>query len=212
MASGRPDARVHRRRNLGIAVSPVEKYADRRAFLDVPDRIYAKVPEWIAPLSPVRRRTSEPRRNPFHRDATIGHFVSRDEAGHAVGRIATSIHPPYIDRHGPRAFFAFFETVDDHRVAKALLGAAEAWASVRGMKTLLGPLQLHDGEVGMLVDGFDRFRVSSAHNPPYRDLMNACVRPFAAATCSATRKRKGNFPYRNTLIVLKRKGSGSLGR
>jgi hypothetical protein len=111
----------------------------------------------------------DPRRNPFHREAAVEHFLCRDSQGTAVGRVAAVIHPGYVDRHGPKAFFGFFETVDDPAVASRLLAAVEAWAWERGFKTIAGPCTYTTTqEAGLLVEGFDEFpALLQSYNPPY---------------------------------------------
>lgn len=109
--------------------------------------------------------------HPYHRDAQATHFLAQRD-GDTVGRVSVVIHERF-DRHydGRFAFFGFFETVDDERVAHALLGAAADWARAKGATVLRGPGEYanvtHERQ-GCLVDGFEhQVWVEHTWNPPY---------------------------------------------
>jgi hypothetical protein len=79
------------------------------------------------------------RHNPFHTEAIAEHFVARDGGGMVLGRVSATIHPAFIRRHGPIAFFGHFECIDDAMVAGALLARVEGWALERGFHHVAGP-------------------------------------------------------------------------
>jgi ribosomal protein S18 acetylase RimI-like enzyme len=66
------------------------------------------------------------------------------------------------------AWFGFFESVDDPRVAHALLDAAVAWAGKRGAAEIIGPVSFTTNhQAGLLVENFDRPPfVEMTYNPP----------------------------------------------
>ena len=66
-------------------------------------------------------------------------------------------------------FFGLFESVNDERVSRALLDAARAWLSSRGLDTMRGPASFSlNEEAGLLVDGFDGPpMVMMTYNPPW---------------------------------------------
>ena len=137
------------------------------------------------------------RSNPFHREAEIEHFLARDSRGRCVGRVAGVIHPAYVDKYGPKAFFGFFESQEDDRLARALLASVEGWAAERGFKTVAGPYSYTSSQdVGVLMDGFDTPpALLQAHNPSYypRLLGESGYRPaFEMYTYTATREAYGH--------------------
>jgi hypothetical protein len=67
--------------------------------------------------------------------------------------------------------------VDDPTVARALFAAAEGWLCDRGLRTVLGPVNLSTNhECGMLIDSFDAVpSVLMPYNPAYYPpLVEAC--------------------------------------
>lgn len=74
-----------------------------------------------------------------------------------AGRILAIINKQVNERSGRKeARFGFIDFIDDKRVSKALLQAAEMWARERGMDEMIGPMGFTDMDhEGMLVGGFD---------------------------------------------------------
>jgi len=129
-------------------------------------------PVWIPPLDMEIRDRLTPKKNPFFEHADVTLFTAwRD--GKLVGRTSASIDREHLRIHEDEAgFFGYFDTVDDPAVARALLGAAEAWIRRHGMKRMRGPLSLSiNEEVGTLIEGFDEPNC----------LMMAHARPWQAA-------------------------------
>lgn len=160
-----------------VEVTTVRGRKDVSAYLGVPEIIYRDDPMWTPQLRRSSRAAMAARRNPFHSEADTEHFVARDSRGQAVGRIAAIVHHDYVQRYGRRAFFGFFESVPEERVAAALLNAVEHWASERDMKSVAGPYSYTGTqEMGMLVEGFGRGpAVMQAYSPQYYPgLLLAC--------------------------------------
>jgi GNAT superfamily N-acetyltransferase len=162
-----------------VEVRAVRSGQDRRAYVRVPESINAGDPAWVAPLRRTTVRAMSQRHNPFHREADIEHFVA---LGHSpnrrvLGRVAAVIHPAHMDRHGDRAFFGFFESVQDDEVAAALLGAVEEWAAERGVFRVAGPYSYTaTQEIGLLTGGFGQMpALMQPHNPDYyQHLLKSC--------------------------------------
>lgn len=164
-----------------VEVRPVRGRRDVTAFAAAPWHVRQDDPVWVPQLRRSMRRGMSPKHNPFHREAHIEHFVVRASRrgiqGPVLGRVAATIHPAYVDKYGPRAFFGLFESVPDERVASELLGAVEGWAADRGMPVVAGPYgYTATQEIGLLVDGFDDPpALMQPHNPAYyADLLRAC--------------------------------------
>jgi hypothetical protein len=141
---------------LGIDVIAANSKADREAFLRLPWRLYADVPNWAPNPILLQRDVIDEKKNPFFGHGEAQLFVARRD-GEAVGRISASIDRDHNKTHGERtAFFGFFECIDDVDVAASLLRTAEAWARERGMNCIRGPMSFSmSEECGLLVEGFD---------------------------------------------------------
>jgi GNAT superfamily N-acetyltransferase len=159
-----------------LALSPARR-ADRARFIAVPAPLYQGDPCYVRPLRREVHAMLDPSRNPWHRHAEMALFVAR-RGRQPVGRIAAIRDHSYDQVQAERVgIFGFFECVDDHGCAAALLGEAERWARERGATTMRGPISpsLHD-ECGTLVEGFDSPpMIQMPYNPPYHEgLLEAC--------------------------------------
>jgi len=99
--------------------------------------------------------------------------------GSIVGRCNAFVnhhHNAHVDDR--TGFFGNFECVEDGDIARALLGAAEAWLSARGMTSIRGPqnFPINEATPGFLVEGFDSRPVVYYHfnKPYYAPLARAC--------------------------------------
>lgn len=151
-----------------IEIRPVRGRRMTGMFLALAAPLYAGDPNWVPPLTLSARRFMSARRNPYFAEAQIEHFIAFED-GQPVGRISATIDPGYVDRYGPVGFFGWYESVNDARVAAALLSAAESWVAERGMTSIAGPYSYcSTQEFGLLVHGFDTVPAAfQPHNPPY---------------------------------------------
>ncbi|WP_338525314.1 hypothetical protein NUH87_06685 [Pseudomonas batumici] len=123
-----------------ISIQTVDSPKRLKQFIELPFRLYADDPLWIAPLRSDMKRLLSPRHNPFFREAEIEHFLAVDAQGQVQGRISVSIHAAYNERFGDEhVFFGFFEVAPDPAVSRALFEAVGNWARARGKSRLLGP-------------------------------------------------------------------------
>ena len=152
-----------------IEVRPVSGAAEFTTFIQLPRKIYRGMPGWVAPLDFDRRKTFDPRKNPFFKHADSERFLAwRD--GQPVGRISAQIDHLHIERYNDATgHFGCLDTIDDARVVKALLGAAEDWLRAHGMKRINGPFNPSiNAEMGMLIEGHThRPMFLVTWNPPY---------------------------------------------
>jgi hypothetical protein len=154
---------------MSIEILPVRERRDVRAFIRLPWQLYRGDPHWVAPLLIDEAKRFDPRRNPFYDHADAQLFLAL-QGGTPVGRLSAHIDHLYNDFHGEKTgFFGFFESVNDPDVARALLGAAEAWLRERGMERVLGPFGFNtNGYSGLLVEGFrSPPALLMPYNPPY---------------------------------------------
>jgi len=152
-----------------IEVRPIRTRRERRTFLTFPWRIYRDDPLWVPPWLSERAKTIDPRHGAFFQRGEAEFFIAwRD--GQPVGTICAA-DDPLINKPGQvrECMFGFFECVDDHEVARALINGAADWARQRGLETLFGPFNLdYENGYGILVEGYDRPPVLfCGHSPPY---------------------------------------------
>ena len=153
-----------------------------REFAMLPWRLYRGDPHWTPPLTmdllgnPILLAkgllTAE---HPYHRSAEVTHFLARRD-GRAVGRVAASVNRRFNDYYGSKiGFFGFFEVEEDPEATSALLDAARAWLTERGMTAMRGPGEYSNAtheRQGVLVEGFEYDpTVELTHNPPYYDAL-----------------------------------------
>src|SRR3954469_18803902 len=71
-------------------IRPVVTKADRKAFVDLPFRLYANNPAWIPPLKDEAMGLITPGKNPFFEHAVAQLFLAERD-GKVVGRIPASM-------------------------------------------------------------------------------------------------------------------------
>lgn len=157
-----------------VRVIPVATRNERRAFLELPWRLYADDPLWIPPLRQNQREMVGLARHPFYETATARQFLAvRD--GEPCGRVVAIVNEAHNRQYNDRlGFFGFFESVDDDAVAGRLLEAATDWLAEQGMTAVRGPVNPSlNYECGLLVDGFDSspFFMMTYNRPYYARLV-----------------------------------------
>jgi hypothetical protein len=156
---------------VSVEVRAVRTKAERAAFIDLPYALHRHLPHWIPPLRLERAELLDPKHNPFFEHGEVELLVAwRD--GRPVGRITAHVDRLHLERHQDQTgFFGFFDAPDDAEVVQALVDACAAWHRPKGHTRLLGPYSFNiNGEVGVLVDGFDTPpAILMTHNPPYYD-------------------------------------------
>ena len=157
-----------------LVVRPVRSAADRKAFLDVPYRLYADERHFVPPLRMDQKNVLDPKKNPFFEHGTVERFLA-ERGGEVVGRVAAIENGQHLAKYADgNGFFGFFDTVDDYAVAEALLDAAAGWLRERGLTGVRGPTNPTMNDVaGLLVGGFDRPpSILLPYNfPYYRDFL-----------------------------------------
>jgi len=139
-----------------ITIRPVLNKKDQITFLKVPFPIYAKDPNWVAPLFLERFEHLSEKKNPYFQHAAAQLFIAEKD-GKPVGRISAQVCQLHQERYkDATGQFGFLEAVDDPEVFAALFKAAEDWLRAKGMKRALGPFSFSiNDETGLLIDGFD---------------------------------------------------------
>ncbi|MBI4208379.1 MAG: N-acetyltransferase [Deltaproteobacteria bacterium] len=160
-----------------VDIVPVTTRSLRSTFIKLPWKIYKDDPCWVPPLIWERKRSLNPKKNPFFKYNSAELFLAFKN-GEPVGRISAQVIPRhnkiYKDKTG---FFGFFESIDDMEVSNALFETSSNWLRKQGCDKILGPMSftLKD-EIGILVEGFGTPPyILNGHNPHYyAGLMEAC--------------------------------------
>ena len=158
-----------------LTIRPIETKKDRKAFVDLPFRLYADDPNWVPPLKGEALGLVTPEKNGWYSHAKVQLFLA-EEAGKVVGRISAHIDTlaltmPADQGFGPGVGQWGLMDAEREEVFVALIAAAESWLKTQGMKRALGPIsQSIWEEPGLLVSGFDHPpTIMMGHaNPAYR--------------------------------------------
>ncbi len=144
----------------GITIRPVLTKADRKAFVDLPFRLYRDNPSWVPPLKDESYGLITPGKNPFFEHAVAQLFLA-ERNGRVVGRISASIDhmwtPMPADKGGgaDSGNWGYLDA-EDKGVADLLIAAAEDWLRAQGVRRALGPVSMSIWEEpGLLIKGHD---------------------------------------------------------
>lgn len=146
-----------------ITIRPVLTKADKKAFIDLPFRLYAKDPNWVPPLKDEVHGLITPGKNPWFEHGEAQLFLA-ERAGKVVGRISAHIDHLALAQSPEQGMgpgcgnWGLFEA-ENEAVAAALLARADDALRAKGMTRSIGPISLAMwDEPGLLVEGF--------HQPP----------------------------------------------
>ena len=154
---------------VSIDVLDLSNKRDRVRFMNMPDAIYGGDSNYIAPLRMHTMRFLDPAKNPAYEGLEVRAMIAV-QGGRDVGRLTVQIDRAYNEYHVTRAaFFGFFESVNDRKVAHALLGEGVRWLKERDVEEVFGPANFTmNHQAGLLVENFDRPAfVEETYNPRY---------------------------------------------
>lgn len=144
----------------GISIRPVVTKADRKAFVDLPFRLYQDNPNWIPPLKDEAMGLITPGKNPFFEHAEAQLFLAELD-GRVAGRISASIDKmwtPMPEAQGGGADMGNWGYLDaeDKWIADRLIAEAEGWLKSKGVRRSVGPISMSIWEEpGLLIKGHD---------------------------------------------------------
>ncbi|MDE1172914.1 MAG: dATP pyrophosphohydrolase [Parvibaculaceae bacterium] len=151
-----------------LAIMPVNTRQELERFIQLPERLHADDPAYIAPLRMERREALSAKTNPYFEHAEVAFWLAvRD--GRDVGRISAQIDHEALRLEPGIGHFGMIAAEDDPEIFRLLTGTAEAWLRERGMAAARGPLNLSTNEeTGLLVEGFTRPpMLLMGHDKPY---------------------------------------------
>jgi GNAT superfamily N-acetyltransferase len=151
-----------------ISVYPVSTPKDQKVFINVPWTIYEGDPNWVPPLKMAIKEQLSPK-HPFYETGEAQCFLAKRDHD-IIGRIMVIEPKDYNKFQDSKVgFFGFYECKKDLEVSKALFETAEKWCADRGLKQLMGPINLSTNyESGLLIKGFDDPpQIMMTYNPKY---------------------------------------------
>jgi hypothetical protein len=163
-----------------LTIRPVTTQRDRKAFVDLPFRLYADDPHWVPPLKSEALGMITPAKNGWYSHARAQLFLA-EEHGRVVGRISAHIDTlaltmPAEQGFGPGAGQWGLMEAEREDIFQALLARAEDWLRTQGSTRAMGPIsQSIWEEPGLLVEGFDHApTIMMGHaRPEYRGWIEA---------------------------------------
>lgn len=156
-------------KDMDISVKKVVSKKDLMEFIKLPWKIYEDMPHWVPPLISEMKHRFDENKNPYYDHAEVELYLALMD-NDIVGRIACHIDKLHNDFHKEKAaFFGFFETLNDSRIAAKLYETAEKWGKERGMELLRGPMSFGtNDECAFLLEGFDSDpAVMMTYSPKY---------------------------------------------
>lgn len=206
---------------MTVTVRPVAGAADKKAFIDLPYRLYAHDPHWVAPLKSEVAGQIDPAKNGWFSHAEAQLMLARRQ-GRVVGRISAhldrlALTMPAEQGFGPGVgFWGMFEA-EDQEAGNALIAAAEGWLCAKGMTRAIGPISLSIWEEpGLLVKGHDHSPtvMMGHHKPEYQGWIEALGYNVAKELRTYDLDITGGFPKivdriiqsgeRNDRIIIRR--------
>ncbi len=149
-----------------MKIIEVKDKKTEKAFLRVPQKIYANDPNWIPHLEKDIKAVFDPAKNPLFGAGELSRWILKDEQGNIAGRIAAFINKnlAYTYKQATGGI-GFFECINDRNAAFQLFDTAKDWLTERGIKAMDGPINFGEKDRfwGLLVEG-------NHNEPPY--LMN----------------------------------------
>ncbi len=142
---------------------------DVNKFINLPFNLYRNNPYWVPPLVGDMRFLLNRTKHPFYSHSEADFFIA-EEKGEVLGRIAVLNHRPYNSYHNSKkAFFYFFDSINDTNVSQKLFAHAAEWAKVRNLEYLVGPKGfLRSSGAGLLTEGFELLpAMGIPYNYPY---------------------------------------------
>lgn len=144
--------------------------ATRRKFYDVARTLYKNDPNWVCPLDVEIESIFDPTDNILFHGGEAVRWILRDEAGKAIGRVASFFnHDKAAKNEQPTGGLGFFECIHDQKAADILFDACRNWLKERGMEAMDGPITFGENITywGLLIDGFSLPVYGMPYNFPY---------------------------------------------
>ncbi|GHT44263.1 hypothetical protein FACS189454_01170 [Planctomycetales bacterium] len=156
-----------------MQIIPTKTWAQQKAFLDFPARLYKNDPYWMPQMrieqSGLVGFKFFGHRDPFYEHNECQAFIAV-EKGKVFGRICAILNKGHLERYNDGVgFIGFFDCEDDIDVARWLFDAAADWLKQHNCTIVRGPVNPSlNHTLGLLIDGFNAAPMfMMTYNPPY---------------------------------------------
>ncbi|MBD3384647.1 hypothetical protein GF407_06935 [candidate division KSB1 bacterium] len=151
-----------------MKVFRVKSKNEWKQFVLYPYSFYRDDPLWIPPLRMEQKKLFSADKNAMLGNCDYELFMAVAD-GKPVGRAAAFVDHHYNQHWNEKTgFFGSFESVNDQKVAFALLRACERWLNDQNMDKMRGPISFESQNWGVNIDDFESpSRLMSPYNPPY---------------------------------------------
>ncbi len=154
---------------MNVAVNEVHSPSDLKKWVELPNALYRGDAHYIPQIIGQELDFFSPAKNPSFKISKATLLLAQ-RGEQLVGRVCGILHSLETRKLGyKRGRFGWFESVDDHEVASALIGHLEKWFSSEGCREVTGPHGFSDLDPeGILVEGFDaQPTIAGSYNKPY---------------------------------------------
>lgn len=188
-----------------MTIHEVKNQADRRAFIDLPIRLYRDTPAWIRPLDKDIEGVFDREKNKAFRTGEAIRWILKDDFGVVIGRVAAFFDRKHAMKGNdqPTGGMGFFECIQDAQAAFMLFDQCRDWLKSKGMEAMDGPVNFgnRDRWWGLLIEGFDREPnyQCNYHFPYYKEFFDAYG--FQVYFYQLTFGRKVKGPVRERLMM-----------
>ena len=159
-----------------IIIKEVTTKAERRVFVDYPNRLYRNNPYFVPAFFGDDMEDWDPEKNPAFSYCEAKPFLAYRD-GEVVGRIGAILSHKANEKFGTKRMrFSQVDFIDDPAVSKALFETVEKWAAEKGCDEVHGPLGFCDlDREGMLIEGYDKrsMFITYYNDPYYNDHLEA---------------------------------------
>lgn len=148
----------------------VSDKATRRAFHDVPRKIYAEDKNWVCVPDPFIENIFTPGINSFFEHGQAARWILKNDQGQLIGRVAAFINDNKAWTFSqPTGGMGFFECTNNKEAAFLLFEVCQNWLAERKMEAMDGPINFgeNDNFWGLLVEGFTPPTYGMNYHPPY---------------------------------------------
>lgn len=153
-----------------ITIKEVMSGQDRRAFLDLPKRLFRDHKNFVCPLDSDIENTFDPAKNHLFKNGEATRFLAQDTTGKTVGRVAVFIdHRTCGTFDCPTGGMGFFDSENDEKTAFLLFEACQNWLAERGMEAMNGPINFGENHRfwGLYRSGDGPPVYGHFYHPPY---------------------------------------------
>ncbi|HEY8689016.1 MAG TPA: GNAT family N-acetyltransferase [Chitinophagaceae bacterium] len=153
-----------------MTIVEVTDNSSAKKFLELPRKLYKNDRNFISPLDKDIEAVFDPALNNFHSHGIIKRWITLDDEGKTVGRIAAFIN--HQKNKNPDLIIGgigFFESINDEATAFLLLDTAKQWLQQNNAKAMDGPINFGENDKywGLLVEGFVPPSMGMNYHPPY---------------------------------------------